>query len=133
MLFDNSPRQTCAVRSAKTNTPMHALITLNDITYAEAARAMAERVMLQENRDEERINLAFRLATSRYPNEAEQTILHERLNILRTQYENDQESADKLLAVGDSERNLDLDLVEHAAFTGMCSLILNLDETLSKQ
>ena len=112
---------------------MHALITLNDITYAEAARAMAERVMLQENRDEERINLAFRLATSRYPNEAEQTILHERLNILRTQYENDQESADKLLAVGDSERNLDLDLVEHAAFTGMCSLILNLDETLSKQ
>ena len=133
MLFDNSARQTCSVRSSRTNTPMHALITLNDITYAEAARAMAERVMVQESGDEDRIRLAFRLATSRYPNEAEGGILQERLDILRQQYEMDQEAAQQLLTVGASERNLDLDLVDHAAFTGICSLILNLDETLSKQ
>ena len=66
---------------------MHALVTLNDVTYAEAARAMAERVMSAEQSDEGRINLAFRLATARYPKEAERDILLERLAILRTQYE----------------------------------------------
>ena len=133
MLFDNSARQTCSVRSSITNTPMHALVTLNDVTYAEAARAMAERVMSAEQSDEGRINLAFRLATARYPKEAERDILLERLAILRTQYEADQEAAEKLLTVGDSERNLNLDLVDHAAYTGISSLILNLDETLTRQ
>ena len=87
MLFDNSARQTCSVRSSITNTPMHALVTLNDVTYAEAARAMAERVMETEADDEARINLAFRLATARYPNENERDILIERLAVLRSQYE----------------------------------------------
>ena len=133
MLFDTAARQTCTVRSSRTNTPLHALITLNDVTYAEAARAMAERVMVTHEEDQARIVLAFRLATARYPNDTEREILTERLDILRGQYIEDPQSALDLLAVGESPHNESLDPIEHAAFTGISSLILNLDETLSKQ
>ena len=133
MLFDNAARQTCAVRSSRTNTPLHALITLNDITYAEAARALAERVMMAETEDVARIQMAFRLATSRFPRVEEQSILVERLGMLREQYAEDPKEALQLLRVGESPHDERLDPVEHAAFTGISSLILNLDETLSKQ
>ena len=133
MLFDNAARQTCSVRSSLTNTPLHALITLNDITYAEAARVMAERVMGADVADEARINRAFRLATSRYPTQEEMNVLMNRLDTLRAQYTDDPQAASDLLAVGEYPHNESLDPVEHAALTGICSLILNLDETLSKQ
>ncbi len=132
-LFDNAARQTCSVTSPRTNTPLHALITLNDITYVEAARNMAERVMLERLSDPERIEMAFRLATARRPSDREQAVLQQRLDTLRTQYREDPEEARRLLGVGESDRDPTLDAVEHAAFTGLCSLILNLDETLSKQ
>ena len=133
MLFDNAARQTCTVTSSLTNTPLHALITLNDITYAEAARVMAERIMKAEDDDEARVNTAFRLATSRYPTDEEMNILTNRLDTLRMQYTDDPQAAEELLAVGEYPHNESIDPQEHAAFTGICSLILNLDETLSKQ
>ncbi|MCA9205607.1 MAG: DUF1553 domain-containing protein, partial [Planctomycetales bacterium] len=83
MFFDNASRQTCTVKPFRTNTPLHALLTLNDVTYVEAARALAERVLLDadaddagtESTDAARLNLAFRRLLARMPSSEEQTIL----------------------------------------------------------
>ncbi|NBR85778.1 MAG: DUF1553 domain-containing protein [Verrucomicrobia bacterium] len=134
VFFDVATRQNCAVKSPRTNTPLHALATLNDITYIEAARAMAERVLLAEDAtDDARIAHAFRLVTARRPSATEKQVLTASLNRLRTQYSADKEAALKLLAVGESKRNEKLDTTAHAAWTGLCSLVLNLDEVVTKE
>jgi hypothetical protein len=133
MLFDNAQRQTCTVKQFHTNTPLHALTTLNDITYVEAARAMAERVLATARKDEDIVETAFRLATARKPAPAEKKVLMQSLARLREQYAADKPAAEKLLVVGESKRNEKLDATEHAAVAGLCSLILNLDETITKE
>ena len=76
MLFDNSARQTCVIKATRTNTPLQALVTLNDVTYVEAARVLAQRVLLT-NRGQEHAALAqaFRLVTCREPSTAEAALL----------------------------------------------------------
>ena len=132
MFFDVANRQTCAVKVARTNTPLHALATLNDVTYVEAARGLAQRIMRRESKAPERIALAFRLATSRQPRPAETQILKRRLDALLAQFGSDAKAAEALLTVGESQRDASFDASEHAAYTALCSLILNLDETLTK-
>jgi hypothetical protein len=132
MFFDVAKRQTCAVKTARTNTPLHALVTLNDITYVEAARALAQRVMQTENEMEKRIVKAFRLCATRRPQQTEINVLANRLKKLQQQYSDDAEATADLLKVGESPRDEKLDAVQHAAFTNLCLLILNLDETLSR-
>jgi hypothetical protein len=131
--FDSASRQTCIVRQPRTNTPLHALTTLNDPTFVEAARALAERVMLGANEPSQRLAMAFRLVTARRPTEAETAILLGALERLKGEYAADTMAATKLLSVGESKRNEKLDPAEHAAYTGVCQEILNLDETLTKQ
>ncbi len=134
VFFDVATRQNCAVKSPRTNTPLHALATLNDITYVEAARALAERVLLTgEATDAARLEQAFRLVTARKPSAPEKQILTARLTRLRAQYSGDKEAALKLLAVGESRRNEQLDTASHAAWTALCSLLLNLDEVVTKE
>jgi len=133
MIFDNAARQVCTVKSLRTNTPLHALTTLNDIAYVEAARAFAQRVMLAEQDDARRLDLAFRLATARNASPDERTLLLQRLEYLKTQFRDDPDAAQKLLAVGESKRDEKLDPNEHAAWTALCQLILNLDEALTKE
>lgn len=132
MFFDEAKRQTCSVKLGRTNTPLHALTTMNDITYVEAARALAQRVLKSSDQDAACIETAFRLATSRKPTEAESSILLARLDQLKFQYAAAPEQAKQLLAVGESPRDPELDAIEHAAYTGLCSLLLNLDEALTK-
>ncbi len=132
-LFDTAARQQCTVRTARTNTPLHALTLLNDITYVEAARTLAQRVMTGEVAPQRRIESAFRLAASRLPRPTESMILLQRLERLREQYAADPAAAKKLLSIGDSPRDEKLDAVEHAAYTGLCSLILNLDEVITRE
>ena len=132
-LFDNANRQVCTVRSVRTNTPLHALATLNDITYVEAARFMAERILSAGGSDAERIRRAFRLATSREPDPEEAQILLGRLDALRSDFAADPEAARAILAIGDKPRQSDLDPVEHAAHAALASLLLNLDETITRQ
>jgi hypothetical protein len=133
MIFDNAQRQACTVKQFHTNTPLHALTTLNDTTYIEAARAMAERILATGKEDEELVENAFRLATARKPTAPEKRVLTQSLARLRQQYGADKGAAEKLLNVGESKRNEKLDIVEHAACTGLCSLILNLDEAITKE
>ncbi|MEO1993869.1 MAG: DUF1553 domain-containing protein, partial [Planctomycetaceae bacterium] len=133
MLFDGGKRQTCEVKPTLTNTPLHALTTLNGTTYVEAARAMAQRVMQTAQSPPERIALAFRLAAARQPSSDELSLLTRRLNVLQREYATNVAEAHKLLSVGSSARDDALDAPEHAAYTALCLLLLNLDEVISKE
>ena len=133
MFFDAGTRQTCSVKQSRTNTPLHALTTLNDVTYVEAARAMAERVLSSPGDDAKRLAFAFRLLLAREPSAEERRVLLAGWERLRKQYAADPTAAKKLLAVGESKRNEKLDPLEHAALTGLCLTLLNLDEALSKE
>lgn len=133
MFFDNASRQYCAVRTLRTNTPLHALTTLNDEQYVEAARALAQRVMLAEANDAARLDRAFRLTLARHPKAEESSLLLQRLEYLKTQFSEEKDSATKLLAVGESKRDEKLPTIDHAAWTALCELVLNLDEAITKE
>ena len=133
LFFDTANRQNCAVKVGRTNTPLHALVTLNDITYVEAARALAARMMKHDVPDEARIDFGFRLCTARPPNLSEKLVLASSLARLRQQYAADPDAARKLIATGESKPDAALPEPELAAFTALGSLLLNLDETLTRE
>jgi hypothetical protein len=133
LFVDNTARQTCYVRPIRTNTPLHALVTMNDVTYVEAARAMAERVLhLGAEDDWEALSYVFRLVTSRYPTAQEGAVLSARLGKLRQTYGGDAAAVNELLAAGEQKRDEKLDPAEHAAWTALCLVLLNLDEAITK-
>jgi hypothetical protein len=132
--FDAPDREKCTVRRAQTNTPLQALVLLNDTAYVEAARALAQRVLLEIPKDDNRrIEYAFRLATARKPAGSEKGVLRQLLKGRLKEYQQDRPAALKLLAIGESPRDKRLDAAEHAAWTTVASAILNLDETITKQ
>jgi len=133
VFFDVANRQNCTVKTGRTNTPLHALITMNDITFVEAARALAQRTLLAPGDDVARIAVMFRRCTARLPSEHEARVLGERLRTLREAYRQDAGAAQKLLAVGESKPDASLPVAELAAWTGLASVALNLDETLSNE
>jgi hypothetical protein len=134
MFFDVSARQVCAAKAIRTNTPLHALTTLNDVTYVEAARALAERALHDGgSTTDERIAWSFRRVVGRYPNADEARTLAASFATLRARYAADPPAAEKLLTVGESPRDAKLNPIDHAAHTALCTMILNLDETLTKQ
>ncbi len=133
MFFDTAKRQTCVVRTARTNSPLHTLVTLNDITYVEAARMLAQRVIQDaEATPAARLTMAFRLATSRRPSEEELGVLVRRAESLMQHFAADEKAAKDLVNVGDAARDEEIGLAEHAAYSSVCLAILNLDETLNK-
>jgi hypothetical protein len=132
MFFDVANRQTCSVKTTTTNTPLHALVTLNDTTYVEAARALAQVAIEKNGTDAERLSFAFRRITARKPNDTEAKVLLGALEKQRKLFANDKDAATKLLKVGDSPRNEKLDAVEHASLAAVCLMMLNLDEALNK-
>lgn len=132
--FDAPDREKCTARRALTNTPLQALVLLNDPTYVEAARALAERVLREGGRDaDRRLTYAFRLATARKPTGGESRVLRQLLAAQLAAFGRDRTRALALLAVGESPRDKRLDPAEHAAWTTVASAILNLDETITKQ
>jgi hypothetical protein len=134
MLFDNSARQVCTVKATRTNTPLQALVTMNDVTYVEAARALAQRVLLANRGDEDAaLTQAFRWVTCRQPLADEMALLKAQLARFKAQQTADRDAALKLLSVGESKRDESLDVIEHAAWTGLCLMLLNLDETVTKE
>jgi hypothetical protein len=133
VFFDVAARQTCTVRVARTNTPLQSLITFNDITYIEAARALAQRAMQQSETPQTRLDTIYRLLLARTPTAKEQQVLLSTLEKLRANFEKNPEAAKKLLAEGESPRDEKLDATEHATWTALCNMIMNLDETLTKE
>ncbi len=134
MTFDASSRETCVVRETRTNTPLQALTLMNDVTFVEASRVLAQRVMIEGGTThEERITLAFRLATSRRPRPAELDILLASFQHYLAEYRQNLESARQLVSAGEFPRNEQLDLSELASYTAVASAILNLDEVVTKE
>jgi hypothetical protein len=132
--FDAPDREKCTARRAVTNTPLQALVLMNDPTYIEAARLSAQRAMTEGGKDiQSRINFAFRLATARLPNAKERQILQELLNQQLSQYRLHKEAALSLLSVGESKVDASLNPAELAAWTILTSAILNLDETITRE
>jgi mono/diheme cytochrome c family protein len=134
LFFDVTNRQVCSVRPSRTNTPLHALTLMNDITHVEAARKFAERVMTEgDQQPQQRLNRAFRMATARRPTAEEAKILLAALERLTQQFRDDAEGAKKLLAIGESPAAEKLDAVELAAYTGVMNMLLNLDEVITRE
>lgn len=132
-MFDASNRQTCRVRQAITSTPLHALTTLNDPTWVEAARVLAEHAMLAEPQLNDRLTYAFRRVAGRTTTDADLKALRRAYERQAALYTSDTEAAKALVSVGAFKRNENLNVAEHAAISAVCLAILNLDESLSRE
>jgi hypothetical protein len=131
--FDAPSREVCTVRRPRTNTPLQALMLMNDPQYVEAARALATRMIKDGSVDAgQRIDFAFRLATARPPTSKEKEVLLGVYKEQLAQYSANKEAAEKLLTVGDSKPDASIDPAELAAWTSVASMILNLDATITK-
>jgi hypothetical protein len=135
MFFDSAKRQTCEVNPQRTNTPLHALTTLNETAYVESARGMATRILAEGNPADvdSRLRAAIRLATAREAQPQEIEILSKRLAELINHFESRPDDATALLTVGESPAAGPIPPAEHAAWTVICSVILNLDEVLTRE
>jgi hypothetical protein len=134
MTFDAAGREACTVRETRTNTPLQALTLMNDVTFVEAARVLAQRVLKEATATPEaRITMAFRLATGRRPSPRELEILVASLQQYLVRYQNDRTAAEELTRSGEAPLDTSIDQRELAAYTAVASLILNLDETLTKE
>jgi hypothetical protein len=132
--MDAPNRELCSARRQLTNTPLMALVLMNDPTFVEAARALAQRMMAEaEPTPAARISLAFQLAVARHPSEAESVALLKLYEQQLARFGEDEPAAEQLLGVGESKRDATLDPHEHAAWTTVASVILNMDETITKE
>ncbi len=133
LTFDAGSREICMQRRVRTNTPLQALITLNDPVYVEAAGALARRVTTEENVDaKQRIANAFRFVLIRPPSEKEIAILEKIYHSTRDHFANDSAKAAELLKSANMTTTEDMDVVDMAAWTTVANVLLNLDETLMK-
>jgi hypothetical protein len=134
LVFDAPTRETCTAQRSQTNTPLQALALMNDPTFVEASLKIAERMMtLSAKSKSERVGFAFRLATAREPTADEIGILLDVFELQKTVYLKKPNDAERLLTVGDSKRNQSLDSATLAAWTTVASMILTLDETVTKR
>lgn len=132
-IFDAPTREKCTIRRARTNTPLQALVTLNDTQFVEAAIHFASRIIAQGGAtQEDRIEFGFRLATARTPSESESDVLSGILDSSVQRYIDDTTAAEKLLAIGESNVATESP-AELAAWTIVASTLLNLDETLTRE
>lgn len=132
-ILDAPSRESCTIRRERTNTPIQALMLMNDPQYFEAARVFAERTIKEGgSTPEERVAYAFEIATARLPDVEE---AHTLLNAFQgnlEEFKADPDAAKKLIAVGESAPDATLAPAELAAWTMVTNLILNLDEVINK-
>jgi hypothetical protein len=134
LTFDAPFRETCAVRRTRTCTPLQALNLMNDPTYVEAARFLAQRMMLEGGSGpEQRITHGFRLAVARAPRPQELAVLTTGFRDMLDDFRADRAAAEELLKVGEAPANAALDRAELAAYATVAATLLNLDETITKE
>lgn len=133
MIFDNADRMTCSVISYRTNTPLHALNTLNNTTYVEAARLLAASVLKEKLSEQETLAKIYQRVVTRLPRAREIPILLAGLNRDRQQFAANNGNAISFLGVGETPVDPSLDPVELASWTNLCIAVLNLDESLTRQ
>ncbi len=131
--FDAPSREECTVERARSNTPLAALVLLNDPTYIEAAREFASRILSTDVKDDHaRLNRAYMLALSRKPDAKEKQVLSQFLSENREIYRNDTEAAAKLLEIGLKPTDDAFEVAELAAWTQVARVIFNLDEFITR-
>jgi Protein of unknown function (DUF1553)/Protein of unknown function (DUF1549)/Planctomycete cytochrome C len=133
-LFDAPSREICTVKRSRTNTPLQALALLNEVTFVESARKLAERMIVDGgSTPEDRIRYGFLRATGRQPSKDELPILKRGFERHLADYRQNPEAAKALLKVGASKSDAALDPGELAAMTLTANVLLNLDEVVTKE
>ncbi|MES2693959.1 MAG: DUF1553 domain-containing protein, partial [Verrucomicrobiota bacterium] len=130
--FDAPNREVCVVSRGNTTTPLQALVLLNDTQFVEAARVFAERILTRTGDDASRLRWAFAETVSRAPTANEFSVLTGTLARERKRYAASESAAAALLAHGEAPRNEKLPRPEHAAWTQVATVLLNLSETITR-
>ena len=134
MAFDTPTREKCVLERQRTNTPMQALVTLNDEQFVEAARHFAKRILKEGGENfNARLDHAFLLTTARPADDLRRKVLRDTLAEQIAIFEEHPDRAKALLEVGASPRDTTLNASRHAAWTVIASMILNLDETMNRE
>ncbi len=134
MAFDTSSREVCTIARSRTNTPLQALVLLNDVQFVEAARHLAQQVLSQRDKDDQqKIQRAFVRLAGRLPDELETSTLLELLAEERTHYAEHPDEAAALIKLGDSAIDESIEAVQLAAMTTTIQAIMNLDATFTKR
>jgi hypothetical protein len=132
-IFDAPTREKCMVERPRTNTPLQALVTLNDPQFTEAARNLAQRMIKEGGQTaQDRVTYGYRLVAARQPKPIVANILKAAYNEELENFKKNTEAADKLLNVGESKRDETINNAEHAAWTIVASMLLNLDEVITR-
>jgi len=132
-IFNAPNRETCAVRRERTNTPLQALVTLNDPQFVEAARTLAQKAVLDGGETADaKIDFVAKRLLARSLTDAEKAIVRDSLTVLTAEYKAKPDEAKKLIAVGDSKADPKVDVPTLAAWTMLVNELMNLDEVLNK-
>ncbi|MCA9193642.1 MAG: DUF1553 domain-containing protein [Planctomycetales bacterium] len=133
--FDAPTREVCTLRRDQTNTPLQALVTLNDPVFVEAAQALARQIVLYSNitDDKDRLRAAFVSCLGRSPNDRELDSLGQLIGELSVEFAKDQQAAQRLATEPLGELPPQAQAAELAAWTAVCNVLLNLDEFLMKR
>ncbi|QEG24354.1 PSD1 and planctomycete cytochrome C domain-containing protein [Mariniblastus fucicola] len=131
-IFDAGGREICNVEVRRTNTPLQALVLMNDPTFVESARALAQQVIHSEQGDDkQKVAELYRRAIAKDASDSTIGVLTESVSYFREHYAAKPEEAKALLATGESKRDKQIDATEHAALAAVAHVILNLDEFLT--
>jgi hypothetical protein len=129
--FDSPTRETCVVRESRTNTPLQALNLMNDVAYLEAARKLGERMLRRDDGD--RISYGFRLTLAREPSSVERAALEEALGKFSAFYREHPAEAKAFLKHGKSAPHAKADAAALASYAAVAGILLNMDETITKE
>jgi hypothetical protein len=133
LAFDGTTREKCVVQRGRTNTPIQALIVLNDPTYVEAARVLAQSVLQTPATDDQRLDAAFPRILSRPPEASERGLLVDLLERQRARFDGSPEDAAAVITVGEAPLDSSLDPRELASWTVVIQALFNLDEALTRR
>ena len=132
-IFDAPSRETCVANRAVTNTPLQALVTLNDPTFVESARGFARRILeLGGATRDSRLRYAYRVALGRFPDDAEWTTLCRLHDAQLSRFRNDRKGAEALTKQNISKASAKADVTLLATWTALANVLLNLDETITR-
>ncbi len=129
--FDSPSRETCTVRETRTNTPLQALNLMNDVAFLEAARKLAERMLLEGGSDP--LGYGFKLALARDLKAEERQVLTDSLRSFQKRYKADHHAAEEFVSLGDSAQSSKSKAEKLAPYMAVASLIFNLDEMVTKE
>jgi len=134
MNFNAAEREVCEVRKDRTNTPLQALTLMNNKTFVEAARFLAERMIKEGGSTlKSQIIRGYKLTLSREPSETEMAVMLKAHKQFKDEFSKAPKEADKLLKIGEKPRDNNLDTISHGAMTMIASSLLNLDEMINRE